>query len=81
MAGAFDAKQALLQHIATHGVIDDTTEFAALLGVEHQPIVGALKSLEALNYLKASSIEHKSWQLTDEGESYCSNGAPEAQVS
>ncbi len=80
MAGAFEPRSLILRRLEKESTIPDTLELASVLGCDHQLLVGAVKSLEALNYLKSISNEKKSWILTDEGEGYLQDGTPEAQV-
>ena len=46
----------------------NSLELAESLKIEHQKIVGAIKSLESLgNVIEAKSFVNKKWQLTNEG--------------
>ena len=56
-------------------------ELSESLKIEHQKIVGAIKSLESLgNVIEAKSYVNKKWQLTNEGEQVAKNGSHEAIV-
>ncbi|VTJ53960.1 Hypothetical predicted protein [Marmota monax] len=59
----------------------DSAEFATQLGVEHQAVVGAVKSLQALGeVIEAELRSTKRWELTDEGEEIAREGSHEARV-
>ncbi|XP_006874325.1 PREDICTED: phenylalanine--tRNA ligase alpha subunit isoform X2 [Chrysochloris asiatica] len=59
----------------------DSTELAAELGVEHQAVVGAVKSLQALGeVIEAELRSSKRWELTPEGEEIAREGSHEARV-
>uniref|UniRef100_A0A0K6S8K5 phenylalanine--tRNA ligase n=1 Tax=Chromera velia CCMP2878 TaxID=1169474 RepID=A0A0K6S8K5_9ALVE len=75
-----DLKQVLLDALAQGGVIENSEQFAASIEKQHQEVVGALKSLESLDYVKSSSSEEERWGLTDEARTYLEAGTPEAQV-
>lgn len=54
-----------------------TLEFAAALGVEHQDVVGASKSLEADGYIVSSVSAVPQWKFSDEALEIRKNGTPE----
>nr|XP_008507805.1 PREDICTED: phenylalanine--tRNA ligase alpha subunit-like [Equus przewalskii] len=59
----------------------DSAELAAELGVEHQAVVGAVKSLQALGeIIEAELRSTKRWELTAEGEEIAREGSHEARV-
>lgn len=59
----------------------DTLDLVPVFGVDHQKIVGALKSIEANGeLLNTEQTSHKSWELSDEGKSVLANGSHEAVV-
>uniref|UniRef100_A0A2K6EXQ9 Phenylalanine--tRNA ligase alpha subunit n=1 Tax=Propithecus coquereli TaxID=379532 RepID=A0A2K6EXQ9_PROCO len=59
----------------------DSAELAAELGVEHQAVVGAVKSLQALGeVIEAELRSTKRWELTAEGEEIAREGSHEARV-
>ncbi|XP_052584476.1 phenylalanine--tRNA ligase alpha subunit isoform X1 [Peromyscus californicus insignis] len=59
----------------------DSAELAAQLGVEHQVVVGAVKSLQALGeVIEAELRSTKCWELTAEGEEIAREGSHEARV-
>ncbi|XP_075999282.1 phenylalanine--tRNA ligase alpha subunit [Genypterus blacodes] len=73
--------EALLQRIekADDGV--DSVEIAGSLGVDHQLVVGAVKSLQALGDLISAELRSsKHWELTGEGTEIAEQGSHEARV-
>lgn len=59
----------------------DTIDLVPVFGVDHQKIVGALKSIEANGeLLNAEQTSHKSWELSGEGKEVLANGSHEAVV-
>uniref|UniRef100_A0AAQ5Z364 phenylalanine--tRNA ligase n=1 Tax=Amphiprion ocellaris TaxID=80972 RepID=A0AAQ5Z364_AMPOC len=73
--------ETLLQRIekADDGV--DSLNVAASLGVDHQVIVGAVKSLQALgDIISADLRSSKHWELTVEGSEIAEQGSHEARV-
>ncbi|XP_036407968.1 phenylalanine--tRNA ligase alpha subunit [Megalops cyprinoides] len=59
----------------------DSQDVAAVLGVDHQVIVGAVKSLQALgDVISAEQCSSKRWELTAEGAEIAEQGSHEAQV-
>ncbi|KAJ8404153.1 hypothetical protein AAFF_G00339260 [Aldrovandia affinis] len=59
----------------------DSQDVAAILGVDHQVIVGAVKSLQALgDVIAAEQRSSKHWELTSEGGEIAEKGSHEAQV-
>ncbi|KAG7459341.1 hypothetical protein MATL_G00209600 [Megalops atlanticus] len=59
----------------------DSQDVAADLGVDHQVIVGAVKSLQALgDVISAEQRSSKRWELTAEGAEIAEQGSHEAQV-
>lgn len=70
----------ILLHIDQHGTAD-TLDLVQLLGVDHQRIVGALKSIEAHGDLVHSeTAARKTWALTAEGQLVVEHGSHEAVV-
>uniref|UniRef100_A0A9J8BR01 Phenylalanine--tRNA ligase alpha subunit n=1 Tax=Cyprinus carpio carpio TaxID=630221 RepID=A0A9J8BR01_CYPCA len=59
----------------------DSQDVAADLGVDHQLIVGAVKSLQALGeVISAEQKSSKRWELTGEGREIAEQGSHEARV-
>lgn len=70
----------ILKHVDENGPVD-TLDLVPVFGVDHQKIVGALKSIEANGeLLNTEQTSHKSWELTDEGKEVLANGSHEAIV-
>lgn len=70
----------ILHYIDEHGSVD-TLDLVVHFGLDHQKIVGALKSIEAHGDLVHSEpATRKTWTLTSEGKSVCENGSHEAAV-
>ncbi|XP_049600880.1 phenylalanine--tRNA ligase alpha subunit [Syngnathus scovelli] len=73
--------EALLQRIekADDGV--ESLDVASSLGVDHQVIVGAVKSLQCLgDIISAELRSSKNWELTEEGKEIAEQGSHEARV-
>ncbi|XP_066564120.1 phenylalanine--tRNA ligase alpha subunit [Amia ocellicauda] len=59
----------------------DSQDVAAGLGVDHQVVVGAVKSLQALGeVISAEQRSTKRWELTGEGSEIAEQGSHEARV-
>ncbi|KAG5832835.1 phenylalanine--tRNA ligase alpha subunit [Anguilla rostrata] len=59
----------------------DSQDVAVILNVDHQVIVGAVKSLQALGDVIAAELRSsKHWELTAEGAEIAKQGSHEAQV-
>lgn len=70
----------ILKYVDENGQVD-TLDLVPVFGVDHQKIIGALKSIEANgDLLTAEQISHKSWELTQEGKDVLANGSHEAVV-
>ncbi|XP_011850282.1 PREDICTED: phenylalanine--tRNA ligase alpha subunit [Mandrillus leucophaeus] len=66
---------------ASDGGLDSAELLAAELGMEHQAVVGAVKSLQALGeVIEAELRSTKRWELTAEGEEIAREGSHEARV-
>lgn len=75
-----DLTEQLLKYVDEHGQVD-TLDLVPVFGVDHQKIVGALKSIQATgDLLNAEPTSRKTWELTDEGKSVLDNGSHEAGV-
>lgn len=70
----------ILKYVNENGKVD-TLDLASIFGVDHQKVIGALKSIESNGDLLATEqTSHKAWELTDEGKSVLQNGSHEACV-
>lgn len=76
-----DLTEQLLKYVDQNGAVD-TLSLVPIFGVDHQKIVGALKSIEANGelILNVEQATHKTWELTGEGKSVLENGSHEACV-
>ncbi|KAK7099872.1 phenylalanine--tRNA ligase alpha subunit A-like [Littorina saxatilis] len=75
-----DYRETLLQEVDKTGEVD-TLSFAKKLGVSHQVLVGAVKSLQSLGgIVTVEQVQNKYLQLTDEGSEVLENGSHEARV-
>ena len=79
-AGDVDLEGLVLRSLSADGVINDTMDFAAAHGVDHQDLVGTIKSLLVDAYVVDEQISKTLWALTGEGEQVVANGSPEYQV-
>ncbi|XP_037112382.1 phenylalanine--tRNA ligase alpha subunit [Syngnathus acus] len=73
--------ETLLQRIekADDGV--ESLDVASSLGVDHQVIVGAVKSLQCLGEIISAELRSsKNWELTEEGKEIAEQGSHEARV-
>ena len=70
----------ILSTLHEDGQVQDTGDFAQSIGVDHQAVVGVMKSLEAAEMIICEAIEHFKWVLTPEAKEYLGKGSPEAQV-
>jgi len=74
-----DLPETILQQISQGQT--DSLEIANHLNVDHQKVIGAIKSLESLgNVISSESYVIKRWQLTEEGQQVSQNGSHEAIV-
>jgi predicted transcriptional regulator len=72
-----DIEQQLLNKLNQSLVINDTWDFAEELNIDHQIIIGALKSLSVDSYICDEPISTTYWTLTKEGEQVLNEGSPE----
>jgi hypothetical protein len=77
---SIDLESLILQTLAKDNVINDTWDFASQHSLDHQAVVGQVKSLLADNYVRDEAKSTTLWTLTEEGESILSSGSPEYQV-
>ena len=62
------------------GNISNSLDFATKNGVDHNAVIGALKSLAADNYVVMEAEDHEAYKLLAEGEAALKDGSPEAQI-
>lgn len=58
----------------------DSLSLAKKLNIDHNELIGKLKSLESKEYIKLNLLKKDIISLTTEGESYSKNGMPEFQL-
>lgn len=56
----------------------DTLLLASEFNEDHQKIVGAVKSLEALEMVTSEAVKGTKWELTEEGQLVADKGSHEA---
>lgn len=75
-----DLSESILQHLETNDNID-TLDLSAIFNVDHQQIVGALKSIQAHGELVEAKVKsRKIFELTEEGNLLVTSGSHEAVV-
>jgi hypothetical protein len=75
-----DTESLVLKKLVSDGLIADTMEFAEAHGIDHQELVGTIKSLLVDAYVIDEPISKAFWVLTSEGEQVALKGSPEYQV-
>ena len=80
MSSFVDLEGLVLSTLAADGVIADTIEFANDNSIDHQELVGTVKSLLVDAYVHDEQISKTIWSLTAEGERVVAKGSPEYQV-
>lgn len=70
-------EQAVLAKLTDALVIEDTWEYAQQIQVEHQDLVGVVKSLLGDSYVIDEPISTTYWTLSEEGEQICRDGSSE----
>ena len=80
MATSVDLDAQLLTELEAAGVSLDSWTWAEQRRLDHQAVVGAIKSLEAEQYVTAAAVSLDFWQLTPEAAGYLEKGSPEAQL-
>uniref|UniRef100_A0A7S3PH06 Phenylalanine--tRNA ligase n=1 Tax=Aplanochytrium stocchinoi TaxID=215587 RepID=A0A7S3PH06_9STRA len=73
-----DLEKFLIEKSGT-GETFDSWEFAENNGLDHDKVVGALKSLSGAEFVVSTQLETRFYTLTDEAKSYVDNGSPEFQ--
>lgn len=56
----------------------DTLKLASEFNEDHQKVVGAVKSIEALDMVKSEAVKSTKWELSEEGRSVAEKGSHEA---
>lgn len=73
-------EQKILSIVAQSNEISDTWDFAATENVDHQIVVGVLKSLLSDRYVIDEPLTKTYYSITPEGESIALSGSPEYEV-
>eukprot|EP01029_Cantina_marsupialis_P027196 TRINITY_DN75402_c0_g2_i1.p1 TRINITY_DN75402_c0_g2~~TRINITY_DN75402_c0_g2_i1.p1 ORF type:complete len:486 (+),score=180.97 TRINITY_DN75402_c0_g2_i1:58-1515(+) len=71
----------ILDHLVEASSIENSEEFAKNFSLEHQELVGALKSGEAKSFLVSTSRQQISIELTENGELAMKEGSPEFKLA
>ncbi|KAI3973583.1 hypothetical protein MKW92_033309 [Papaver armeniacum] len=74
------AEKAILEYINSNGEIEDSWKFSASVGIDHDEIVNTIKSLCGDQLVVFKESKKENYVLTNEGESYYSEGSPEFQI-
>eukprot|EP00760_Papus_ankaliazontas_P031848 PhM_4_TR5498/c0_g1_i1/m.5773/K01889/FARSA, pheS; phenylalanyl-tRNA synthetase alpha chain len=80
MSSSQDVAQLLLNDLNDKGTISNSIAYAAEKGIDHQDVIGAVKSLECDNYVSSTVASKTEWILTSEGKAVAANGSPEYNV-
>jgi phenylalanyl-tRNA synthetase alpha chain len=75
-----DTEQLVLDALASASEINDTYDFASAHGLDHQALIGVIKSLHGDGYVLDEPRTTSFWTLTEEGEETRIKGSPEYQV-
>lgn len=75
-----DVEGLLLSSLEKEGVIADSWDFALIHSIDHQNLIGVMKSLLVDSYVSDEPITSMFWTLTDEGNDIVKKGSPEFQV-
>lgn len=70
----------LLLALHNNSVVEDSEIWAKDSGLDHNVLVGRIKSLLANELITTQEKDNSEWMLTAEGEEYATKGSPEAQV-
>eukprot|EP01097_Dermamoeba_algensis_P008721 TRINITY_DN5902_c0_g1_i1.p1 TRINITY_DN5902_c0_g1~~TRINITY_DN5902_c0_g1_i1.p1 ORF type:complete len:354 (-),score=104.07 TRINITY_DN5902_c0_g1_i1:5-1030(-) len=71
----------VLHFLSSGQSIPDSLEYAQKNSIEHQLLVGVIKSLSSNEVIDLKQLDpRKSWELSSEAEEFIINGSPEAQV-
>ena len=79
-APAVDLEQLILSTLASGSEIADSWIFAESHNIDHQNLIGALKSLLVDAYAADEALTNSFWLLTEEGSEIATKGSPEFRV-
>ena len=74
------ALESLVLSTLQQGDISDTFTFAESHNIDHQAVIGAVKSLLVDGYVAEEPLSSSYWTLTAEGEQIAKFGSPEYQA-
>eukprot|EP01064_Diplonema_japonicum_P022911 TRINITY_DN3318_c0_g1_i1.p1 TRINITY_DN3318_c0_g1~~TRINITY_DN3318_c0_g1_i1.p1 ORF type:complete len:514 (+),score=175.11 TRINITY_DN3318_c0_g1_i1:374-1915(+) len=82
MAAKLEIDYELVKQLSKEEVIENSLDFAAKHGVDHQAVVGVLGSLATKDYISRGDapVKKKIVKLTPEGKTYLEKGTPEGKV-
>lgn len=80
IAAAVDIEALILSTLASSNEIADTWDFASQHQLDHQEIVGAVKSLLVDAYVVDQPLSATIWSVSEEGKDVLEKGSPEMQV-
>jgi phenylalanyl-tRNA synthetase alpha chain len=76
-----DLKSDILLHLSDKAdTIESTLDFSQERCISHSEVIGALRSLEALEMVSLEAKEVERWRLSEEATEYAKQGLPEIQV-
>lgn len=75
-----DLEQKILTYLEANECILDTWTFATSQGLDHQTVIGVIKSLSADQYVLDEPLSTSFWTVTGEGDIFAVSGTPEFQV-
>jgi len=75
-----DLKLAILAYLNENKTIESSLDLAIKLEVSHNEVVGAIKSLDSIQYAVLQQLETKKYVLTPDGEDYIEKGTPEMRL-
>jgi phenylalanyl-tRNA synthetase alpha chain len=77
-----DCEAAILTHLSESetALIDDTYPWSKSLRLDHDKVVGAIKSLLVDAYIEVEDVTSQFWLLESEGSQVVKDGSPEARV-
>ena len=75
-----DIEQLILSAVAKNDSINDTWDFALQHNLDHQQVIGTMKSLLTDFYVIEEPLSTSYWSLTTEGEQIASNGSVEFKL-
>ena len=75
-----DIEQLLLTALSKEDTIENSWDYALSIGIDHQALIGAVKSLLVDRYVADEQLSITYTELTEEGRNVVKNGSPEIVV-